>query len=186
MNLEAKRWYILYTRPKAEKKVADLLTKKKIDHLYAQNRLARLPGDRKRVLTEPLFSSYVFVNVLPSHLHSLTRMDGVVHVIYWLGAPAEIKHEEIEAIKEFLAVYQNIRAEKTAVNMNEKATMTTSPVVKQNGAVMLVKNKYASLSLPSLGYIIKGEVGPAPVDLTESSGSSIQGFIRRQWRYAFG
>ena len=46
-------------------------------------------------------------------------MNGVVNLVYWKGKPAVIKKEEIEMIKEFIADYQDIRVEKTTVNIKE-------------------------------------------------------------------
>ena len=59
---KANQWYAVYTRPRWEKKVASLLTKKKIENFCPLNKVVRQWADRKKTVYEPLFTSYVFVN----------------------------------------------------------------------------------------------------------------------------
>jgi len=59
---DAKKWYAVYTRPRWEKKVSELVTKKKLTTYCPLNRVVKQWSDRKKVIFEPLFTSYVFVN----------------------------------------------------------------------------------------------------------------------------
>ena len=76
-------------------------------------------SDRKKLVNEPLFPYLVFIKVTESELLSLKQVDGVINFVYWLGRPAIVRDSEIEAIKQFLDDYSNIRIEKIQVNMNE-------------------------------------------------------------------
>ena len=67
MNDESLQWYAVYTKPRWEKKVADLLTKKQIENYCPLNRVLRQWSDRKKVILEPLFTSYVFVRISESN-----------------------------------------------------------------------------------------------------------------------
>ena len=66
-----KNWYAVYTRPRAEKKVADALTKKKIENFSPINKVIRQWSDRKKIVYEPLFTSYVFIKVSELELSSI-------------------------------------------------------------------------------------------------------------------
>ncbi|HEX6432075.1 MAG TPA: transcription termination/antitermination NusG family protein, partial [Niastella sp.] len=59
----AKRWYAVYTHAKWEKKVADLLTRKNIENYCPLNKVVRQWTDRKKIIYEPLFTSYVFPRI---------------------------------------------------------------------------------------------------------------------------
>ena len=59
-------WYAVYTKPKWEKKVAELLARKGIEHYCPLNRVLKQWHDRKKWVEEPLLTSYVFVYVTPA------------------------------------------------------------------------------------------------------------------------
>ena len=63
MNENNKYWYAVYTRPRWEKKVASLLDDKDIVHYCPLNKVTRQWSDRKKVVMEPLFKGYIFVQV---------------------------------------------------------------------------------------------------------------------------
>lgn len=147
-----KNWYVLYTRPQCEKKVATLLTKKKIETFvpYVNMDLPRLKKNKN--VTRPLFKSYVFVYTTQQEFSALFQSEGVISVLHWLGKPAVIAEAEINAIKEFTSGYQNIDLEKLPVNSNmlEKSFYKSAYTVEGN--LVAVQNKTIKINLPSLGY----------------------------------
>jgi transcription antitermination factor NusG len=97
-----KKWYAVYTRPRWEKKVADLLVRKHIDNYCPLNKVVRQWADRKKLVLEPLFTSYVFVHTTPQEHLAIKQTDGILNFVFWLGQPAVIRDEEIDTIKLFL------------------------------------------------------------------------------------
>lgn len=114
---------------------------------------------RSKILHEPLFKSYVFVNIALEELSLLKQTDGVISVLYWTGEPAVIKDDEIEAIKEFTSDHQNIELERTWVDMHDVARVIDEPSYSMDGNVFALKNKTLKVSLPSLGYIMIAKLG---------------------------
>ena len=106
---QKKQWYAVYTRPRWEKKVANLLTRKEIENYCPLNKIVRQWADRKKTVYEPLFTSYVFVYTSENEMLPIRQTDGVLNFVYWLGKPAVIREEEIETIKDLLDNYCNIR-----------------------------------------------------------------------------
>jgi hypothetical protein len=51
------KWYAVYTRPRWEKKVAEILTDKKIENYCPLNKVVRQWSDRKKIVHEPLFTT---------------------------------------------------------------------------------------------------------------------------------
>jgi transcription antitermination factor NusG len=147
-----KNWYVLYTRPQTEKKVAALLAKKKIESFipYASMDLPRLK--KTKTVTRPLFQSYVFVYATEQETTSLLHTDGVINMLHWLGKPAIIADAEVNAIKEFTSDYQSINLERLPVNSNilEKSFYKSAYTVEGN--LVAVQNKTIKINLPSLGY----------------------------------
>src|SRR5665647_3782543 len=165
-----KNWYIVYTKAKCEKKVSILLTKKKIKnfcpvHCRQINQFSRM----KRVY-EPLFSCYVFVYMDESEIILVKQLNHVVNLVYWKGEPAIIQNEEIEEIREFVTHHQNIRLERSGVNVNSLASVIDRPSYAVDGNVVMIKNKFIKVDLPSLGYRL----------VAEMEGEGVMG--REMWR----
>ncbi|MEP2237757.1 MAG: transcription termination/antitermination NusG family protein [Maribacter sp.] len=58
-----KNWYVLYVKPKNEKKVAERLSAHQVDVYCPMIKEVKQWSDRKKTIEVPLFSSYVFVNI---------------------------------------------------------------------------------------------------------------------------
>ena len=149
-----KNWYAVYTKPHCEKKVASLLTKRKIENFCPLNCRKIKSLRRIKILQEPLFKSYVFVKITMAEIPLLKQTDGVISMLHWMGEPAILKQDEIEAIKEFTSDHQNIELERTEVDIHDVVRMIDGPLYSREGNVFAVKNKTLKVSLPSLGYLM--------------------------------
>jgi transcription antitermination factor NusG len=170
----SKNWYAVYTRPKWEKKVSNLLTRKKIGNYCPLNRVIRHWSDRKKIVLEPLFTSYVFVQVSEQEHAELKQTEGVVNLVYWLGKPAVIRNEEIVMIQRFLNEHRDIKLEKMAVNINDTVRIISGPLMEHEGKVMRIKNKTIKIILPALGYMMSAEVETANVEVINMQDHSHQ------------
>ena len=56
-------------------------------------------SDRKKKVEIPLINSYVFVNIEDKNRNIVFEVSGVVRYLFWLGKPAVIQEQEIEALK---------------------------------------------------------------------------------------
>ena len=56
-------WFAVYTKPRWEKKVAAILEGKGIENYCPLNKVVKQWSDRKKIVLEPIFKSYVFVRV---------------------------------------------------------------------------------------------------------------------------
>jgi transcription antitermination factor NusG len=162
---ENEKWYAVYTRPRWEKKVAEILTRRKIENYCPINKVVRQWSDRKKMVHEPLFTSYVFVRISEKELIPLKQTDGVINLVYWLGKPAVIRDAEIEMIKRFLSDYNNVKLEKTHVSVNDTIRILGGPLMEQEGQVLSVGKKSVRILLPSLGYLMFVEVETANVEV---------------------
>ena len=93
---QEKSWYAIYTKPRWEKKVAKILDERGIINYCPLNKVTKQWSDRKKVVLEPIFKSYVFVMVAEETKWDLRRIDGILNYVHWLGVPAKIKEEEID------------------------------------------------------------------------------------------
>lgn len=153
-----KNWHILYTKAKCEKKVSSLLTKKKIKN-FCPIHCRQIDELRKiRLVYEPLFYSYVFVYIDENEINLVRQLSNVVNLVYWKGQPAIIQNEEIEEMREFVTQHQNIRLERTGVNLSLFLSVLDRPSYTVEGNVVTLKNKFVKVNLPSLGYVMVAEM----------------------------
>ena len=61
MNAFQKGWYLIYTKPRHEKKVNTYLSEQGITSFLPLKKRVREQNGRKKIVEEPLFPSYVFI-----------------------------------------------------------------------------------------------------------------------------
>jgi transcription antitermination factor NusG len=177
MQSSSKSWYVVYTRPKWEKKVAEQLAKKKIES-YCPLKDGGQWNDRKKNVSEPLFTSYVFVRLHENEQPLVGQVDGVNNFLFWLGKPAVIRNEEIDEIKKFLNDFSVVHLEKTHVNLNDRVRILGGPLMVREGNVMEVRSSTFRVTLPSLGYTLVAETRRENVERI-SHQSKLQAFVNK-------
>jgi len=102
-NLETDelRWYAVHTRARHEKAVAHRLRELGLNSFLPLVRETHRWSDRKKTVELPLFSCYVFVQMLPGSKDRLqvSTTDGVLQVVGTRGQGIAIPDEQIEAVR---------------------------------------------------------------------------------------
>ncbi len=151
MNVE-KQWFAIYTKPRREKKVSQILDKKGLVVYCPLTKVRRKWSDRYKVIEEPLFKSYVFVQLNEEEKSRVRLTDGVVNFVYWNGKPAVIKAAEIDIIKKFLKEYQDVVARPLDIKEGQRVRVKTGLMMDTEGIVIKVIHNRAYVLLESLGY----------------------------------
>ena len=161
-----KKWHVIYTKSLCEKKVATSLSRKKIENYCPLNRITTIKGNKKKILLEPLFPSFVFVCISDAEMVAVRQTSSVINFIYWLGAPAVIQNAEIENIQDFTQAYSNISLEKINVNNNGIVRFISEPHIGINTNILMVSvTSNFKLLLPSLGYLMVAEIKKSASDI---------------------
>ncbi|OSZ80912.1 antitermination protein NusG [Chitinophagaceae bacterium IBVUCB2] len=151
---QPRKWLAVYTRPRWEKKVNQLLQEKGVESYCPLNKVRRKWSDRVKVVEEPLFKSYVFVKVSDGDRAAVRMTAGAINFVYWDGKPAIIKEKEINAIKRFLNEYENVEARPVELKVNQRVRITNGSMMDQEGKVLDIRHKTAKIAIDSLGYIL--------------------------------
>jgi transcription antitermination factor NusG len=101
MNIE-KKWHVIYTKSRWEKKVVEYLSKAGIENFLPLRKEHIQWSDRKKIVEKVLIPSYVFVKINENEHINVLMTNGVVNFVYWLKKPAIIKNYEIENLKQFI------------------------------------------------------------------------------------
>ncbi len=144
-------WYAVYTRPRWEKKVAGLLVDKGIEHYCPLNKVMRQWSDRKKVVHEPLFKGYIFVQVAEDKKWELLHINGIVNYVYWLGKPARIKETEIETIRKFLNEFSDVEVTEGQMQVNDSVRIKQGVLMNYRGILMEVNGNKAKVRIESMG-----------------------------------
>lgn len=149
-----KKWLAVYTRPRWEKKVNQLLAEKGIESYCPLNKIRRKWSDRYKIIEEPLFKSYVFVKVSEDERKDVRLTNGAINFVYWDGKPAVIKEREIAAIRRFLDEYEHVEARQVEIKVSQRVRITNGTLMDQQGTVLDVRKKTVKVAIDSLGYIL--------------------------------
>jgi len=175
MELASKNWYAIYTRTRWEKKVARQLDQKGIEYYCPLVKVRRQWSDRKKIVFEPLFSSYVFVKMDEKEQMQVRNLEGYINLVYWLKKPAIVRAEEIDAIKKFLNEHDQVHLEKVNVNLEDRVKVVAGPFMELEGTVVEIKSHTVKVMLPSLGFALVAELDKVNVQLITSYSNSSAG-----------
>jgi transcription antitermination factor NusG len=102
MSKQEKSWYAVYVKSRTEKKVAIEFKYEDIDYYLPIIKRLKQWSDRKKWVEEPLFRSYVFVNIEPKDYYKVLQVQGAVKYISFEGHAVPIPEPQINAIKYYL------------------------------------------------------------------------------------
>ena len=151
-NTENKNWYAIYTKPRWEKKVYALLQEQEVVAYCPLNKVRKKWSDRYKIVHEPLFKSYVFVQVEENEMTKVRMVSGVVNFVYWNGKPAIIKEEEINTIKRFLNEYGHVEVEHIQFTPNQRVKIMSGVLMDKEGIVIRSDKNKVQVVLESLGF----------------------------------
>ena len=95
VHIEEKQWFVVYTKPRSEKKVSERLQQAGIEMYLPLQKVMRQWSDRKKRVEIPLIPSIIFVCLEKKKLSSVYQLSGVTGVLKYLGEPAVVKTSEI-------------------------------------------------------------------------------------------
>lgn len=75
------RWFVCHTKPRCEKKFADLVARERFDHYLALVESVRRYGTQRKVFTKPVFPGYVFARIEPGKKDRVYQQDLLVRAI---------------------------------------------------------------------------------------------------------
>jgi transcription antitermination factor NusG len=149
------RWYVLYTKSRCEKAVADKCTQLGIEVFCPLLKRNKLWSDRWKWVEEPLFRSYCFVSLEDKERDSVLRIPGVVRYVFHCGKPATIREKEMNLLKNWLLEYDHDSIEAGNLNANDRIRILSGALMDKEAEVLESKGNYVLLLLEDLGLQVK-------------------------------
>lgn len=116
-------------------------------------------SDRKKKISEPVFTSYIFAKVNEQSRNEVLNDQGVVSNVFWLGRPAVIREQEIVLIRSFLEEFPMAEAQYGNFEVGNRVEISSGPLSGQDGLIRYVQGNKAYLTMVSLGIQVQAEIG---------------------------
>lgn len=147
-------WFVLYTKSKNEKVVAKRLRVMDIEVYCPLIKVKRTWSDRTKIVEEPLFRSYCFVNLADHARDKVFKAPGVVRYLFWLHKPAIVRDAEIETIKRMLNEVDHSQIKLTTYEPGERLRIASGSFADVTGEVVSYQGKQVSIRLDSLQLLV--------------------------------
>jgi transcriptional antiterminator RfaH len=144
-----KKWMVIYTKSRAEKKVEERLLQEGIEAYCPTYTTIKQWSDRKKKIEVPLLSSYVFVRIEEFERQKVMSITGVSNFVYWQGKPAVIREKEIVVLRNQLT--NRIIPEG---NIGDFITIKDGVFKGLEGIIKEIKANKTIITLESLGITI--------------------------------
>ena len=135
------KWYIIYTNSRAEKKVAERLEKAGYEYYLPLTKKIRKWSDRRKIVEEPLFNSYIFIKTDLHYRYEINQIDGVIKFVSFRKELGVVSEYEINLIKKTLEHdSESIELESIRYEKGEVITINDGPLTGYKGEVVKYKN----------------------------------------------
>ncbi len=159
------RWYAAYTSANHEKRVAEQLMLRSVEHFLPLYASARRWKDRRVELELPLFPGYLFVRMGLRDRLQVLQVPGVAKLVGFGGMPTALPDEEIEVLRQGLS--RDLRAEPHAyLKAGQRVRVRSGSLLGLEG--ILVRRKNVSRFVISLDLIMRSvavEIDVAELEL---------------------
>jgi transcription antitermination factor NusG len=136
-----RRWYAAYTCAQHEKRVAEQLAEREVEHLLPLYSAVHRWKDRRVRVHLPLFPGYVFVRLLlPDRLRVL-QIPSVVRLVGFGGLPTAVPDEQVEILRSGLADGLHIEPH-PFLTVGRRARVVRGPLAGLEGILRRKKNNF--------------------------------------------
>ncbi len=153
-----KNWYVLYVKPKNEKKIADRLHDMNIEVYCPMITEVKQWSDRKKKVRSPLFKSYVFVRLMDNERQLVFDVPHIVRYLFWLGKPAIVRPKEMEALKHWVSNDDVQEYHVSALAPGDRVSIKKGVMKNQEAIIKEVGGNRARLILPVLGVVLNMKI----------------------------
>jgi transcription antitermination factor NusG len=134
------QWFAAYTSANHEKRVAQQLESRSVEHFLPVYESVRKWKDRRVRLQLPLFPGYVFVRMALRDRLRVLAIPGVARLVGFDGRPTAVPAEDIEAIRSFLEGKRDLQPH-PYVHYGQRVRVLTGPLAGFSGIVVRQKNR---------------------------------------------
>ncbi len=149
------KWYAVYTKSRNEKKVAELFQKENIPHYLPLITREKFWSDRRKKVQEPLFSSYIFVNISEELYLKVLKTEGVVKFVSFRGKKVPVRNQEIAAIQKYIETGEEFLENEKDYKVGKKVRVIRGEMKNLEGRLVEILGKQrVRVEIESVGQSI--------------------------------
>lgn len=141
-QIDDRLWFALYTRSRAERRVAVRLEEAGFMVYLPLYKRMRVWSDRKKLVEEPLLKGYLFVRVTFKDLFKVLETLGVVKVIGFEGKPVAIPDKQIDVIRVILKSGKEVEVVHETFSPGDRVMIIKGVMKGIEGNLEQLKGKY--------------------------------------------
>jgi len=160
-----KKWYVLQTRSRFEKKCFEQLSIQGISVFLPTQKVKRRWSDRIKEIESPLFTGYIFVQFEEKDRYKILNTNGVVRFVSFGGQYATLNENQVETIRKIEKSETLIDVVELELNNGQEVIITSGPfkgleakIVHHNGKGKLL------LSVETIGQGVLLEIGRTKIE----------------------
>lgn len=153
------QWYVIVTRPRAEKKVSEGLAKSGIMHFLPLQKQLRQWKDRKKKVDIVLFNTYLFVCLEEQCRNDVFSVPGVLRYLVVEGRPCIVSEEEIARIRRICQYEPEIVTSTEEFVPGDEVTICGGPLKGLEGTLIEKENAvYLCIRIEKIGYSVSFKI----------------------------
>ena len=156
-------WYVLYTKPRHEKKLAERLQSEGWIVYCPLKKTAKQWSDRKRVVEEALFPSFIFIQCEDRDREKVFVHASALRYQYWLRKPAIVRSEEIESIRHWMGDVNHASIIIESIAVGSKVRLGAGPLMGQSGKLKENRGDQVIIVLDQLGIQVRVKAHETPL-----------------------
>jgi transcription antitermination factor NusG len=155
-----KKWHVVYTRSRAEKKVFAELTRRNIECFLPLQKKLRQWKDRKKWVEMPVISGYCFVNITRKDYDRVLQTDHVVCYITFEGNAAVVPQDQIESLKMMMKQSDfEVTVSRDHFSPGQKVKIISGPMSGLHGELVKIKkNNLFMLRIEQINTVFSVEI----------------------------
>jgi len=135
--IKSNAWYLIYTRSKHERKVATFLAWKNIESFLPLNKVIKQWHDRKKLIEEPLFPSYLFVYLKTADDYfECLNCEGALTFVKTGAQVAIVSQSLIDQLQTVINNVKNIEVAGSCFTAGQQVTITEGPLTGVSGKIL--------------------------------------------------
>jgi len=162
---KTKSWYVLYTKPRHEKKLAERLLSEGWTVYCPLKKVVKQWSDRTKVIEEALFPSFIFIQCRDQERNEVFTHASAVRYLYWLGHPAEIRDEEIQSIRYWMGEINHQANNIECISVGSNVRLDSGPLMGRLGKIIEYRGNQVTILLEQLGIQVRFQATETPLTL---------------------
>ncbi len=134
------KWFVLMTRPRAEKQVGRGLSERSVENFVPLQRQLKQWHDRKKWVDVPIFNSYIFVRTSEIRRNEVFAVNGITRYLSIGGQVCTVTNSEIERIRRICSFAGKVNIEHGHLQRGDEVEIMDGHFTGLRGQLLATKS----------------------------------------------